>query len=150
MKDFPTKLTPNNLEKFKHYRTQRNICKLKQFIYEFMLSNDFNIGRSTVTTCDINTPKLLLNEECLKADIVIVAVGKPNLVTADMIKEGAVVIDVGINKLDNGKLVGDCDFDEIVKKARITPVPGGVGPMTISGLILNTLEAWKMKNFINK
>jgi methylenetetrahydrofolate dehydrogenase (NADP+)/methenyltetrahydrofolate cyclohydrolase len=115
-----------------------------------MLSNDFNIGRSTVTTCDINTPKPLLNEECLKADIVIVAVGKPNLVTADMIKEGAVVIDVGINKLDNGKLVGDCDYEEIVKKARITPVPGGVGPMTISGLILNTLEAWKMKNFISK
>ena len=114
-----------------------------------MLSNDFNIGRSTVTTCDINTPKSLLNEECLKADIVIVAVGKPNLVTADMIKEGAVVIDVGINKLDNGKLVGDCDYEEIVKKARITPVPGGVGPMTISGLILNTIEAWKMKNFIH-
>lgn len=81
--------------------------------------------------------------------ISIVAVGKPNLVTADMIKEGAVVIDVGINKLDNGKLVGDCDYQEIVKKAKITPVPGGVGPMTISGLILNTVEAWKMKNFIH-
>jgi methylenetetrahydrofolate dehydrogenase (NADP+)/methenyltetrahydrofolate cyclohydrolase len=66
-----------------------------------------------------------------------------------MIKEGAVVIDVGINKLDNGKWVGDCDYNEIVKKAKITPVPGGVGPMTISGLILNTVEAWKMKNFIH-
>lgn len=114
-----------------------------------MLGNDFNIGRATVTSCDINTPKSLLIEECQKADIVIVAVGKPYLVTADMIKEGAVVIDVGINKLDNGKLVGDCDFGAIYEKASwITPVPGGVGPMTITGLILNTYEAWKMKNFI--
>lgn len=114
-----------------------------------MLGNDFNIGRSTVTSCDINTPKSLLIEECQKADIVIVAVGKPCLVTADMIKEGAVVIDVGINKLESGKLVGDCDFSAVVEKASwITPVPGGVGPMTISGLILNTFEAWKMKNFI--
>jgi methylenetetrahydrofolate dehydrogenase (NADP+)/methenyltetrahydrofolate cyclohydrolase len=116
-----------------------------------MLGNDFNIGRATVTSCDINTPKSLLIEECQSADIVIVAVGKPCLVTADMIKEGAVVIDVGINRLDSGKLVGDCDFEEISKKASwITPVPGGVGPMTISGLILNTYEAWKMKNFIEE
>jgi methylenetetrahydrofolate dehydrogenase (NADP+)/methenyltetrahydrofolate cyclohydrolase len=116
-----------------------------------MLGNDFNIGRATVTSCDINTPKSLLIEECQKADIVIVAVGKPCLVTADMIKEGAVVIDVGINKLDTGKLVGDCDFGAIAQKASwVTPVPGGVGPMTISGLILNTYEAWKMKNFIQE
>jgi methylenetetrahydrofolate dehydrogenase (NADP+)/methenyltetrahydrofolate cyclohydrolase len=115
-----------------------------------MLGNDFNIGRATVTSCDINTPKSLLDEECKKADIVIVAVGKPGLVTADMIKEGAVVIDVGINKLESGKLVGDCDFEEVRKKASwITPVPGGVGPMTISGLILNTLQSWKMKNFLD-
>jgi len=115
-----------------------------------MLGNDFNIGRATVTSCDINTPKSLLNEECQRADIVIVAVGKPGLVKADMIKEGAIVIDVGINRLDSGKLVGDCDFEEISKKASwVTPVPGGVGPMTISGLILNTYEAWKMKNLIN-
>ena len=114
-----------------------------------MLGNDFNIGRATVTSCDINTPKELLIEETKKADIVIVAVGKPGLLTADMVKEGVVVIDVGINKLDTGKLVGDCEFDAISKKASwITPVPGGVGPMTISGLILNTYEAWKMKNFI--
>ena len=115
-----------------------------------MLGNDFNIGRATVTTCDINTPKSLLNEECKRADIVIVAVGKPGLLTADMIKEGSVVIDVGINRLDSGKLVGDCDFEEISEKASwVTPVPGGVGPMTISGLILNTYEAWKMKNLID-
>jgi methylenetetrahydrofolate dehydrogenase (NADP+)/methenyltetrahydrofolate cyclohydrolase len=116
-----------------------------------MLGNDFNIGRATVTSCDINTPKELLIEETKKADIVIVAVGKPGLLTADMVKEGVVVIDVGINKLDTGKLVGDCEFDAISKKASwITPVPGGVGPMTISGLILNTYEAWKMKNFIEE
>jgi methylenetetrahydrofolate dehydrogenase (NADP+)/methenyltetrahydrofolate cyclohydrolase len=116
-----------------------------------MLGNDFNIGRATVTSCDINTPKSLLIEETKKADIVIIAVGKPGLLTSDMVKEGVVVIDVGINKLDTGKLVGDCDFEEISKKASwITPVPGGVGPMTISGLILNTYEAWKMKNFINE
>lgn len=115
-----------------------------------MLGNDFNIGRATVTSCDINTPKYLLKEECQKADIVIIAVGKPGLLTSDMVREGVVVIDVGINKLNTGKLVGDCDFEEISKKASwITPVPGGVGPMTISGLILNTFEAWKMKNFIN-
>lgn len=114
-----------------------------------MLGNDFNVGRATVTSCDINTPKTLLIEETKKADIVIVAVGKPNLLTEDMIKEGAVVIDVGINRLDSGKLVGDCDFENVSKKASwITPVPGGVGPMTIAGLILNTYEAWKMKNFI--
>lgn len=116
-----------------------------------MLGNDFNIGRATVTSCDINTPKSLLNEECRKADIVIVAVGKPSLLTADMIKEGSVVIDVGINRLESGKIVGDCEFEAISEKASwVTPVPGGVGPMTISGLILNTYEAWKMKNFIEE
>jgi methylenetetrahydrofolate dehydrogenase (NADP+)/methenyltetrahydrofolate cyclohydrolase len=116
-----------------------------------MLGNDFDIGRATVTSCDINTPKSLLIEECQKADIVIVAVGKPGLLTADMVKEGVIVIDVGINKLESGKLVGDCDFERVSKKSSwITPVPGGVGPMTISGLILNTYEAWKMKNFINE
>ena len=114
-----------------------------------MLGNDFNVGRATVTSCDINTPKNLLIEECQKADIVIVAVGKPKLILADMIKEGAVVIDVGINKLETGKLVGDCDYNEIIKKASwVTPVPGGVGPMTISGLILNTYEAWKMRQYL--
>jgi len=64
-----------------------------------------------------------------------------------MIKEGCVVIDVGINRLESGKLVGDCDFEGLSKKASwITPVPGGVGPMTIAGLILNTMKSWKIKN----
>lgn len=114
-----------------------------------MLGNDFNIGRATVTTCDINTPKELLIKKTLDADIIIVAVGKPNLITSDMVKDGVIMIDVGINRLENGKIVGDCDFEEVSKKSKyITPVPGGVGPMTISGLILNTYEAWKLKNFI--
>ena len=116
-----------------------------------MLGNDFEIGRSTVTSCDVHTPRELLVEESKKADIVIVAVGQPGFLSADMIKEGAVVIDVGINRLESGKLVGDCDFDSISQKAGyLTPVPGGVGPMTIAGLILNTFEAWKMKNLIEE
>jgi methylenetetrahydrofolate dehydrogenase (NADP+)/methenyltetrahydrofolate cyclohydrolase len=116
-----------------------------------MLGNDFEIGRATVTSCDINTPKELLDEETRRADIVIVAVGKRNILTADMIKEGAVVIDVGINRDEDGKLVGDVDFENVSKKAGwITPVPGGVGPMTVAGLILNTYESWKSKYFINE
>ena len=113
-----------------------------------MLGNDFNVGRGTISTCDINTPKELLTDLTTKADIIIIAVGKPNLLTKDMVKEGAVVIDVGINRLDN-KIVGDCDFENVSQKCEwITPVPGGVGPMTIAGLISNLYEAWKMKNFI--
>jgi len=116
-----------------------------------MLGNDFDIGRATVTSCDIHTPKELLKEETQKADIVIVAVGQAGFLTSDMIKKGAVVIDVGINRLETGKLVGDCDFQDVSTKAGyLTPVPGGVGPMTIAGLILNTFEAWKMKNLIEK
>jgi len=114
-----------------------------------MLGNDFEIGRATVTSCDVNTPKELLNKETKEADIVIVAVGKRNILTEDMIKEGVVVIDVGINRDEYGKLVGDVDFENVSKKASwITPVPGGVGPMTITGLILNTYESWKKRNFI--
>jgi methylenetetrahydrofolate dehydrogenase (NADP+)/methenyltetrahydrofolate cyclohydrolase len=109
-----------------------------------MLGNDFDIGRATVTSCDINTPPKLLKKLTLIADIVIVAVGKPNLLTADMVKDGAVVVDVGINKIGN-KMVGDADFENLKNKCSwITPVPGGVGPMTITGLILNTLYAWKI------
>lgn len=112
-----------------------------------MLGNDFDIGRATVTSCDINTPRELLLEELKRADIVIVAVGKPNFLTSDMIKEGSIIIDVGINKLDNGKIVGDVDFEQVVSKcAKITPVPGGVGPMTIAALICNTFTAWSKRN----
>ena len=79
------------------------------------------------------------------ADILIAAAGRPGMITADMIREGAVVIDVGINRLDNGKLAGDVDFESASKKAGwITPVPGGVGPMTIAMLLYNTVKAAKM------
>lgn len=79
-----------------------------------------------------------------EADILVVAIGKPCFVTADMVKEGAVVIDVGINRLENGKLAGDVEFDTVKEKASyITPVPGGVGPMTITTLLRNTLKAAK-------
>ena len=94
----------------------------------------------TVTICHSKTKDLA--EVCRRADIIIAAVGRANFVTADMVKEGAVVIDVGINRLPDGKLCGDVAFDEVEKKASaITPVPGGVGPMTIAMLMRNTLTA---------
>ena len=84
-----------------------------------------------------------LKDQCSKADIIIAAVGKPKLVKSDWVKKGAIVIDVGINKTDSG-LVGDVDFDEVSKVAKaITPVPGGVGPMTIACLLNNTVECFK-------
>ena len=94
----------------------------------------------TVTTCHSKTKNL--KEVCQSADILIAAVGRPNFITGDMIKEGAVVIDVGINRLDNGKLCGDVNYEECEKKAGfITPVPGGVGPMTIAMLMNNCIVA---------
>lgn len=84
-----------------------------------------------------------LKEKCLRADIIVAAVGRPNTVTSDMVKDGAVVIDVGVNRVD-GKLVGDCDFEGLKDKVSyITPVPGGVGPMTITSLLENTLECFE-------
>lgn len=101
----------------------------------------------TVTICHSKTRNL--KEICLGADILVAAVGKPNFVTADMVKEGAVVIDVGINRVD-GKLCGDVDFQNVKDKASaITPVPGGVGPMTIAMLMQNTLTAAIRQNNIN-
>ena len=98
----------------------------------------------TVTICHSKTKNLA--EICKKADILVAAVGRPNFVTADMVKEGAVVIDVGINRVD-GKLCGDVNFAEVKEKAAaITPVPGGVGPMTIAMLMQNTLTAAKKQN----
>lgn len=95
---------------------------------------------ATVTTCHIYTTDLKLHTQ--RADIIIVAVGKPNLITVDMVKEGVIVVDVGINRLTDGKLVGDVDFDEVSKKAEyISPVPGGVGPMTVASLIANVVRA---------
>lgn len=101
----------------------------------------------TVTVCHSRTKNL--KEVCRRADILVAAVGRANFVTADMVKEGAVVIDVGINRLDNGKLCGDVNFAEVEPKAAyITPVPGGVGPMTIATLMKNTLTAAKKQNNI--
>lgn len=107
-----------------------------------MLGNEFPIGRCTVTSTHIDTPQDLLKQECLMADIIIVAVGKPNFLTPDMIKEGAIVIDVGINKLNN-KICGDVDPTSYEKLSYYTPVPGGVGPMTIASLMFNTLLSYK-------
>ncbi len=96
----------------------------------------------TVTICHSKTKNL--SDFTKNADIIVVAIGKAGFLTGDMIKEGAVVIDVGINRLESGKVVGDADFESCSAKASyITPVPGGVGPMTIARLLLNTLEASK-------
>ena len=145
--------------------TAYGICKLLQF-YEIpvkakhcvvigrsnivgkpisiMLSNDFEIGNATVTLAHIETPRELLLDETRRADIIVVAVGIPGFITEDMVKEGVVMIDVGINRLENGKIVGDVDFENVSKKCSwITPVPGGVGRMTVAALMVNTLMAYK-------
>lgn len=100
---------------------------------------------ATVTTCHVYTKDLAYHTK--RADIICVAVGKPNLIMADMVKDGAVVIDVGVNKTKEGKLVGDVDFENVSKKASyITPVPGGAGPMTVACLMENTVKAAKRLN----
>ena len=99
---------------------------------------------ATVTVCHLQTRDL--KGHCLRADILVAAIGKPKMITADMIKPGAVVIDVGINRLPDGKLCGDVDFEAAKEVASyITPVPGGVGPMTITMLLANTLESAERK-----
>lgn len=100
---------------------------------------------ATVTICHSRTKNL--KEIVAGADDIVAAVGRPNFVTADMVKDGAVIIDVGINRMDDGKLCGDVDFDACKEKASyITPVPGGVGPMTIATLMQNTITATKIQN----
>lgn len=102
-----------------------------------------SLGDATVTICHSKTRDL--KSICLTADIIIVAAGCPKLLTADMVNEGVTIIDVGINRVD-GKLVGDVDFENVAPKAAyITPVPGGVGPMTIVSLLQNTLQAYECK-----
>ena len=99
-------------------------------------------ARGTVTICNSKTKDLA--GVVSRADIVVVGVGIPEMVKGDWVKDGAIVIDVGINRLEDGRLVGDVDFDAIKEKAgAITPVPGGVGPMTIATLLENTLIAYK-------
>ena len=97
----------------------------------------------TVTICHSRTKDLAA--ECREADILVVATGVAKMIKGDMVKEGAVVIDVGMDRDENGKLCGDVDFDSVAPKASyITPVPGGVGPMTIAMLMSNTLTACKL------
>lgn len=97
---------------------------------------------ATVTICHSQTKNL--KDEVARADVLVAAIGKPNFIKGEWIKKGAVVIDVGINRLDNGKITGDVDFESASKNASaITPVPGGVGPMTIAMLIKNTVESAK-------
>jgi methylenetetrahydrofolate dehydrogenase (NADP+) / methenyltetrahydrofolate cyclohydrolase len=112
-----------------------------------LLSRNSDTGNCTVTLCHSHTKNL--RELCLQADIIVAAIGKPHFVTADMVKQGAVVIDVGINRVQDAtlpkgyRLVGDVHFDEVASKAgAITPVPGGVGVMTICALMKNTLKAY--------
>lgn len=101
-------------------------------------------AKATVSVCNSRTKDL--KAHTLAADIVIIAVGVPHLLKADMIKEGAIVIDVGINRLDTGKLTGDADFEDCkTKSSFITPVPGGVGPMTIAMLLKNTVKAANLR-----
>ncbi|MBR6633325.1 MAG: bifunctional methylenetetrahydrofolate dehydrogenase/methenyltetrahydrofolate cyclohydrolase FolD [Clostridia bacterium] len=102
-------------------------------------------ANATVTVAHSKTKNLA--EVTKGADILVVAIGKAKFVTADMVKEGAVVVDVGMNRDENGKLCGDVDFESVKEKASyITPVPGGVGPMTITELLKNTLTAYKRNN----
>lgn len=97
-------------------------------------------ANATVTVCHSKTRDL--KAECLKADVLVAAIGKAKFITADMVKEGAAVIDVGMNRDENGKLCGDVDFETVKDKCSyITPVPGGVGPMTITMLMYNTLQS---------
>lgn len=115
-----------------------------------LLSRNSNPGNCTVTLCHSRTTNL--QEICRQADIIVAAIGRPNYVTADMVKEGAIVIDVGINRIEDAtrksgfRLVGDVDFNQVSGKCSyITPVPGGVGKMTICALMKNTLLAVKDK-----
>ncbi|MGY3714191.1 bifunctional methylenetetrahydrofolate dehydrogenase/methenyltetrahydrofolate cyclohydrolase FolD [Sutcliffiella cohnii] len=105
---------------------------------------------ATITYCHSKTKNM--EEITKRADILIVAVGKPNIITANFVKDGAIVIDVGVNRLENGKLCGDVNFQEVKEVASyITPVPGGVGPMTITMLLQNTLQsASKKANILSK
>lgn len=118
-----------------------------------LMSRKSKVGNCTVTLTHSRTQNL--KEEIRRADIIVAAIGIPNFVTADMVKEGAVILDVGINSVEDAskkrgyRLVGDVDFEAVAPKSSfITPVPGGVGPMTVTALIMNTLKAYK-KYYLN-
>lgn len=119
-----------------------------------LMSRKAKVGNCTVTLTHSRTQNLA--EEIRRADIIVAAIGRANFVTADMVKEGAVVLDVGINSVEDSskkrgyRLVGDVDFDNVAPKCSyITPVPGGVGPMTVTALIMNTIKSYK-KYQLNK
>lgn len=116
-----------------------------------LLSGNSNPGNCTVTICHSRTKDI--KSFCLQADIIVAALGKPEFITADMVKEGAIVIDVGITRVEDAtkksgfKLKGDVDYDSVAPKCSwITPVPGGVGPMTIAALMKNTYRSCSQKN----
>ena len=116
---------------------------------QLMMQKQF--GDATVTVCHSHTKDI--KKECLEADIIIAAIGKPNFLTGDMVKEGAVIVDVGTTRVQDAtrksgfRLNGDVKYDEVAPKSSfITPVPGGVGPMTICSLMKNTLQAYKTKS----
>jgi len=120
-----------------------------------LLIRKAELGNATVTVCHTRTKDLAFHTR--QADIVIAAAGRPNTITADMVREGAVVIDVGVNRVEDSskkagyRLVGDVDFEALQKKARlITPVPGGVGPMTITMLMYNTVESATIAHGLSK
>jgi len=109
------------------------------------LANMLLNANATVSVCHVYTRDL--KSYTREADVLCVATGVPHLIKEDMVKEGAVVIDIGISRLPDGKIVGDVDFERVKEKASaITPVPGGVGPMTITMLLFNTVKAFKMRN----
>ena len=108
-----------------------------------LLTRSGEFGDATVTICHSRTPDLAA--ECRSADFLFLAIGRPRLITGDMVRQGAVVIDVGINRGPDG-LCGDADYESVSAKASaITPVPGGVGPMTIAMLLMNTVHSWRLR-----
>lgn len=110
-----------------------------------LLVQDHGEANATVVTCHDQTPPERLKQVCLSSDIIVVAVGKAGFLTADMVPDGAVVVDVGINRIGK-KIVGDADFEAVSQKASwISPVPGGVGPMTVTMLLRNTLMAQRFQ-----
>ena len=147
------------LELLKHYRieTEGKNCvivgrsNIVGSPLSILLSKNTNPGNCTVTLAHSKTRNL--KEVCLKADIIIAAIGRPNFITAEMVREGAVVIDVGTTRVTDAtrergwRLVGDVDFENVAPKSSyITPVPGGVGPMTIASLMINTLKSLELRN----
>ena len=114
---------------------------LPRLALALLLTRSGEFGDATVTICHSRTPDLAA--ECRSADFLFLAIGRPRLITGDMVRQGAVVIDVGINRGPDG-LCGDADYESVSAKASaITPVPGGVGPMTIAMLLKNTVQSWR-------